>query len=297
MGAAPGASAQLGGGTAALGCASLRSGGALQLDGGALLGARDVQLQAGALLAVGAGHVELAQQWSVDAAASVTLTTGRVERKDASPGCPAVGAVGQLLPGTAPPPAQPVVIPTPPGGGASPGTAQVTIAAVDAGGAAAALPPGCTVMQLAITHAIPPGAPANASFPLGALRFAAQGCPGATLQVNVTYPSSLAGLALQKHGPYDTGTPQPQTGWFTPPNLQVNGTTVTYTVTDGGDGDGDARAGFIADPFAPMQLLAAPGPGGPAAIPTLNEWGLLLLSALAALLGARRLRPAPRRFD
>lgn len=294
----PGASARLGGGTAVLGCTNLHSGGALQLDGGALLGARDVQLDAGAQLAVGAGRVALAQQWAVDGTASVSLTTGRVERQDASPGCPAVGPVGQLQPALPPPAPQPVVIPPPPGGGASPGPAQVAIAAVGAGGAATALPPGCTVTPPTIDYTIPPNAPANARFPLGVLRFQAQGCPAATLQVSVTYPASLANLVLQKYGPYDTSTAQPRTGWFTPPGLQVTGTTVRYTVADNGDGDSDPALGAITDPFAPMLLAAppGPGPGGAHAIPTLGEWGLLLMSALLGLLGLRRLRaPAPQR--
>lgn len=285
----PGASVQLGGGAASMGCASLHSGGALVLDGGALLGARDVRLDAGAQLAVGAGRVELAQQWAVDAAASVTLTTGRVERKDASPGCPAVGPVGQLLPATAPPAPQPVPIPPAPGG--APITAHVGLAALGTDGTTAtALPPGCTVTHLAIDHVIPPGAPAHARFPLGALRFEAQGCPGLLMQVSVTYPpGSLQGLVMRKHGPHGTGAAR-QTGWFTPPGLQVSGDTVRYTVADGGDGDGDARPGYITDPFAPMLLA---GPGGAQAIPALGAWGLAALSALAALLGARRLRRRP----
>ena len=282
-----GGAAQLGGGTVSLGCASVSNGGALQLDGGALLAARDVRTHAGALLAVGAGRVELAQQWAADG--SVTLTTGRVERKDGGPGCPAVGALGQLLPATAPPAPQPVAIPPAPGGGA-PATAQVGLAALGVDGTTAtALPPGCAVTQLAIDRVIPPDTPANARFPLGALRFEAQGCPGVVMQVSVTYPpGSLQGLALQKYGPHGTGAAR-RTGWFTPPGLQVSGDTARYTVADGGDGDGDARSGYITDPFAPM-LLAAPGPGGAQAIPTLGEWALAALSILTALLGARRLR-------
>ena len=106
----PGANAHLGGGTATLGCASLHSGGVLGLDDGALLGARDVTLAASAQLAVGAGRVELAQQWSN--LGSVTLTSGQVQRKDASPGCPALGPVGPLLPATSPSTPSPQPVPT-----------------------------------------------------------------------------------------------------------------------------------------------------------------------------------------
>jgi hypothetical protein len=106
----PGGAASLGGGVVSLGCASLRGGGALDLGGGALLGARDVVLDAGAQLAIGAGRVELAQQWA-DGGASITLDTGRVERK-ASPGCPVAGQPGQVLP-AAPPPLPPALQPVP----------------------------------------------------------------------------------------------------------------------------------------------------------------------------------------
>jgi microcystin-dependent protein len=64
-----GGAARLGGGTARLGCASVS-------NSGALLAARDVRTHVGALLAVGAGRVELAQQWA--AGGSVTLTTAQM---------------------------------------------------------------------------------------------------------------------------------------------------------------------------------------------------------------------------
>ena len=291
-----GANVRLGGGTATLGCASLDSGGTLALDGGALVNARDVALAPGAQLAVGSGRVELARQWTDNGGA--TVTTGTVARA-ASPGCPLPPGypAGQLLPAVAPPAPRPVPVPVPPppggggAGGGTPITAQVAIGtAATGGGAATALPPGCTVTSLAIDHVIPTGAPANARFPLGALRFAAEGCPGVVMQVRITYPpGALTGLALKKYGPHGTATPR-QVGWFDPPGLQVSGDTVSYTVADGGDGDGDARAGHIADPFAPMLL----GSGGAQPIPALGAWGGALLSALAALLGARRLR-RPRR--
>ena len=64
---------------------------------------------------------------------------------------------------------------------------------------------------------------------------------------------------------------------------------VRLTLTDGGAGDSDgAIDSHIADPGLPVLLAAAPG--GAQAIPTLGEWGVLLLSALAALLGLRRLK-------
>lgn len=284
-----GARASLGGGTASMGCASVQHSGVLALDGGALVAARDVQVAAGAQLQIGSGRVELAQQWLNQG--SATATSGGVTRV-ASPGCPVVGQAGPVPLQAPPTPPSPLPVPLPAGGG----TASVAIGVTSAGGGAVALPPGCTISSLTIDAAAtaPPGAPANASLPLGVLRFAAQGCANAVLSISVTYPAgSLAGLTVQKHGPH--GSPR-RTGWFTPPGLAVTGDTVRYTVADNGEGDNDPATGAISDPLAPMLLAAPPGPGGAHAIPTLGEWGLLLLTALMGLLGLRRLSaPAPQR--
>ena len=67
--------------------------------------------------------------------------------------------------------------------------------------------------------------------------------------------------------------------------LQISGSTVTFTVQDGALGDDDwAVNREIADPTGPTAAAAAP-----AAIPALGTWSLALLSALAALLGVRRM--------
>lgn len=148
----------------------------------------------------------------------------------------------------------------------------------------AGAPAGCTVApaDMQFGNAIPPGAPATASFPLGVFSFTATGCPAATLRISVTYPvGSLAGLTMFKVGPH--GVPR-QTGWFPPPGLSVVGDTVSFTVTDDGDGDSNTTTpGTITDPLVPTRLAA--GPTSTQAIPTLGEWGVALLSLLAAALG------------
>jgi len=153
-------------------------------------------------------------------------------------------------------------------------------------------PPGCVVGSLALAAATPAdNLPANATAPLGVLRFTATGCAGATLTVTVDYPAgSLAGLTPYKFGPASAGaTPD----WFA--HGGKTGDSVTYTVTDNGTGDNQSatsgpNAGVIEDPHAMLLLAAAPG--GAQAIPTLSEWGLALLAALLGLLGARgRRRP------
>jgi len=149
-------------------------------------------------------------------------------------------------------------------------------------------PPGCTLAALpAITAAAlagAPGAPAQAAAPLGALGFTATGCAGATLHVSITYPpGALAGLTPYKFGPASAGAPH---AWF--PHGSIAGDTFSYTVQDDGVGDLETAApGEIRDPAAPLRLAAAPA--GAQAIPTLGEWGALLLSALLGLAGWHRL--------
>jgi len=62
---------------------------------------------------------------------------------------------------------------------------------------------------------------------------------------------------------------------------------VRLLLTDGGAGDSDGLDGHITDPGLPA-LLGAPAPGNAQAIPTLGEWGALLLAALLGLVGLRR---------
>jgi hypothetical protein len=148
-------------------------------------------------------------------------------------------------------------------------------------------PAGCTLDAGSLLWGPAAHLPANATAPLGALSFTASGCAGGTLTVQVDYPAgSLAGLVPHKYGPASANaTP----GWFA--HGGKSGDRVTYTVQDNGVGDNEPTpgAGVIEDPHA-MLLVAPPAPGGVQAIPTLGEWGLLLLSALAALLGLRRLK-------
>ncbi|WP_225981703.1 IPTL-CTERM sorting domain-containing protein [Acidovorax avenae] len=154
----------------------------------------------------------------------------------------------------------------------------------------AGAPAGCTVGSLSISTTAPAGTPGNASFPLGVLRFAATGCSNATLTVSITYPSAIPAEAqLKKYGPQTFGAPA---GWFTPSVSSISGDrlTATYQVTDNGEGDSDATLGSIRDPFAPMVLATAPDAGSVATIPTLSQWGLILMSLMAAAMGMLAVR-------
>jgi hypothetical protein len=154
-------------------------------------------------------------------------------------------------------------------------------------------PPGCGITgtpEFSDTN-IPDGAPSAAEFPVGVFRFAASGCTGSTLTVSITYPQPLAdNVQLMKFGPRTGVEPPNQYTWFDAPGAAISQDrrTVTYTVADNGPGDSDFAEGAIADPFAPMALPLPPAT--PASIPTLSEWGLALLSLLAAAFGLRAAR-------
>lgn len=130
--------------------------------------------------------------------------------------------------------------------------------------------------------AAPATLPAGRSMPHGMLQFKLVGCNTTPVTVSIAWPGAVQGLT--KWGKA-TSTATASTH-FTPTGLQVSGNTTTFTVQDGQLGDDDWTVnGEIIDPVG--ALLA---PGGTQAIPTLGEWGLALLSLLAAALGMRTLR-------
>ena len=113
------------------------------------------------------------------------------------------------------------------------------------------------------------------AFAHGVLDFALAGCTG-PVAMTVAYPAPLAaGTQYWKLN---------GTRWQTyPATLDLAAGTATFALEDGGPGDdGPAGDGRIVDPSG-AGLLAAP-----ASIPTLSQWGVLLLSGLLALLALRR---------
>ncbi|MBN9321677.1 MAG: IPTL-CTERM sorting domain-containing protein [Delftia acidovorans] len=128
--------------------------------------------------------------------------------------------------------------------------------------------------------------PAAFAYPQAAVDFTAKQCaPSSTLTVTLTFTSPVpANAQLMK---YDaTATPKWQP--FTP---TISGNQVSYTIVDGGLRDDDKTVnGEFVDPV----ILAVPAPPSAQSIPTLDRWGLLLLSLMAGAAGfmgmARRQR-------
>jgi VCBS repeat-containing protein len=139
--------------------------------------------------------------------------------------------------------------------------------------------------------AVPP--PSGYSFPVGLFDFSLDNCtPGATVTVTITYTTELAAnTEYWKFGPTPTPsldpvrdpTPGPTPHWYRIPATVVGGNTIVFQITDGllGDDNG-ASDGIIIDQGGP----ATPAPQS---IPTLSQWGMLLLSGLLGWFGLGRL--------
>ncbi|WP_313081124.1 DUF1566 domain-containing protein [Pulveribacter sp.] len=113
-----------------------------------------------------------------------------------------------------------------------------------------------------------------------------QGVRASDAEVVLTYPMALPpGTVYYKFGP-TRDNPQPH--WYPFAGARIQGNRITLRLTDGGAGDDDlTEDGAIQDPGGPALLA---GLGGAQAIPTLGQWGVLLLAALAMLLGLRAVR-------
>lgn len=136
--------------------------------------------------------------------------------------------------------------------------------------------------------AAPAALPAGKTLPQGMFQFKLIGCDATPVQMSVQWPQAVSGYT--KYGKASANATKPT--YFEPENLSIDAATrtVSFTVQDGQKGDDDwAVNGEIVDPTGPTAAAIAP-PGSVTAVPTLGEWGLMLLGLLAAGLGARRLR-------
>jgi hypothetical protein len=120
------------------------------------------------------------------------------------------------------------------------------------------------------------------SYPFGLLGFEIP-CSPATVRIYYHGADSLAGFTYRKYGP--TPADWETSLWYTMPGAtfgteEIGGETVPYAefdLTDGQIGDDTGVDGTIYDQGGPAQQ------GGPAVIPTLNEWGMIILSLLMAV--------------
>lgn len=122
----------------------------------------------------------------------------------------------------------------------------------------------------------PSGGTAGYVFPQGLFHVIVGGCPnGAAVTITLTYPQPFpSGAMYMKYGPTPSeGAPH----WYPFPAATITGNTVTLVLTDGGLGDDDlVLNGAIPDPGGVALAAASTG------IPTLSQWGVLLLSLMLA---------------
>ena len=147
-----------------------------------------------------------------------------------------------------------------------------------------------TPAMIAAAPGASPARPAGIVFPHGLFDFTASNCtPGSTITLTMQLPSALPATArYYKWGPEPTNAAP---HWYQMP-ADIVGSTVTFSITDGaqGDDDLDSTNGTIVDQGGP-GVPGEPVPGAAVTpVPTLGEWSVLLLGLLAAGLGARRLR-------
>lgn len=135
----------------------------------------------------------------------------------------------------------------------------------------------------------PVAPPAGVTFPYGLLDIVlAGGQPGSAATITITYPAVLPPNTVYLKYGSTPGTVAAH--WYTIPATIV-GSTVTLTITDGDLGDNDLMVNStIVDPGGVgVQSQFS----GAVAIPTLSEWGVMMLSillALGAFFSLRRLR-------
>lgn len=140
----------------------------------------------------------------------------------------------------------------------------------------------------------PPSLPPGLSFPQGLFDFVLiTGTPGSSATIIITYPAAIpAGAVYWKFGPTPAGnncsgaacaTPH----WYPFPAL-IAGNTVTLTIVDGGLGDDDLTINsVIVDQGGPAVAAL---PAGVASIPSLGEWGVILLAGLMGVFGLAGVR-------
>ncbi len=188
--------------------------------------------------------------------------------------------------------------------GGSATSCQAPWASAGGGSATVALQAGNNwqVSSASFSTTPPAAAPQGVTFPAGLLALnLSSGTQGSDATVTLQFSTPVpAGAVYMKYGPSPDGfncqgtTACAQPHWYELPAsravLDNNRLSATLTLTDGGLGDFDGAANqFIQDPGG-FAVKAAPAPTGPQAIPTLSEWGVLLLSALAAAFGLRAAR-------
>jgi hypothetical protein len=128
--------------------------------------------------------------------------------------------------------------------------------------------PGCGFYNVSTKTEAQVGNDPSYDYPHGLVEFSLS-C--ATADVTITFPGSITDLPYRKYGPTTPGEPA-TVAWYTFSNVTLNSSTsITAHFYDGQLGDDTGVDGLIVDQGGVGQALHY------AAIPTMNEWGMLVL--------------------
>lgn len=146
-----------------------------------------------------------------------------------------------------------------------------------------------TSASTAPTSSIATPPPSTVELPQGIVALQlATGTAGSSATVVLTYPEPLpAGTTYYKFG---KTLANPTDHWYEFSGAVISGNTITLTLTDGGAGDNDLKANSLIDDPGGPALLKAKTPGAVQSIPTLSEWGMMLLTGLLGLFAAAAMR-------
>ena len=140
-------------------------------------------------------------------------------------------------------------------GNTATGTGAASVTMTTASGGAAC---GFTSGAFVPVSSVPIAPPAGAQFPQGLVNFQIGNCAttGISVTLTLTFPQPLpAGAVYWKYGPATKGAAPT---WYMLPGANVAGNQITFTLTDGQQGDDDWSVnGVLADPVgrAPRQRL------------------------------------------
>ncbi len=139
--------------------------------------------------------------------------------------------------------------------------------------------PGCAFASAEFVDAIAP--PEGTEFPHGVANFTVSGCAdGAQIDVTLDYGTTLApGSTAWKSDP-----------WREIAGATVGDSTISYSVTDGGENDADEPVnGTIVDPAGAGSPIALDPQPSATPVPVTPLWALWLMAGLLALYGTRKL--------
>jgi hypothetical protein len=135
--------------------------------------------------------------------------------------------------------------------------------------------PGCWLTNVQVYTEAQAGNDLLYSYPYGLVGFTVN-CTAADVSITFTGATDLTGQPYRRHGPTTPGDPS-TTRWYTYPDVTIAGNTVTLqNLRDGQFGDDTGVDGVIVDQGGPGE----PVPTAP--VPTMTEWGMVIMSILLA---------------